>query len=99
MAFKLSKELSTGVQADYWKMGYVEVDCFKDPTVRIHLCLYLSKEARLSGKESLNRTIIEVPLSDINSNYSYDFRACIYNYLRHRPEYIEAQDILEEDGS
>jgi hypothetical protein len=43
--------------------------------------------------------IIEVPLTDIDSTYSYDFRACIYNYLRQRPEYIEAIDVIEKDGA
>jgi hypothetical protein len=99
MAFQLNKELSTGVTANYWRLAFVEVDCSDDPSLRIHLCLYLNRQARLNGKEALNRIIIEVPLSDIDSKYSYDFRACIYNYLKQRPEYIEAIDILEEGGA
>ena len=99
MAFQLNKELSTGVIANYWRLAFVEVDCSDDPNVRVHLCLFLNKQTRLSGKDSLFRTIIEVPLADIDSKYSYDFRACIYNYLRKRPEYIDAIDILEEDGA
>lgn len=99
MAFQLNKELSTGVSANYWRLAFVEVDCSDNPNVRIHLCLYLTKEAKINGKDSLYRTIIEVPLVEIDSNYSYDFRACIYNYLRQRPEYVDAIDILEEDGA
>jgi hypothetical protein len=43
--------------------------------------------------------LIQVPLSSIDSTFSYDFRACIYHKLKEMEYWQEAIDIIEEDGS
>ena len=100
MALQLYQELPTGISGNYWKIIRATVDCDKElPTVDISLALWISRLFKINQKESIHLEIVRLDLDEIDSTFSYDFRACIYNYLKKRPEYIEAIDILEEGGA
>ena len=51
MAFELETTLGTGVSGNYWYLGYVEVVCNDNPFVNISMDLYLSRQAKLDGKQ------------------------------------------------
>jgi hypothetical protein len=97
MAFILPTEQSSGVVAEYWKIMTVFVDCGIDrPASRTYLSLYLNQQARLDGKSPVSGTEVIMFLDEIDSTFSYDFRACIYNALKQRPEWANAVDAIDE---
>ena len=97
MAFILPTEQSSGVIAEYWKIMTVFVDCGLDrPTCRTYLSLYLTQQARLDGKSPVSGTEVFMFLDEIDATFSYDFRACIYNALKQRPEWAGAIDAIDE---
>jgi hypothetical protein len=97
MAFILPTEQSSGVVAEYWKIMTVFVDCGLDrPTCRTYLSLYLNQQARLNGKSPVSGTEVFMFLDEIDATFSYDFRACIYNALKQRPEWANAIDAIDE---
>ena len=97
MAFILPTEQSSGVVAEYWKIMTVFVDCGLDrPTCRTYLSLYLTQQARLDGKSPVAGTEVIMFLDEIDATFSYDFRACIYNALKQRPEWAGAVDAIDE---
>jgi len=61
--------------------------------------LYKDQDARIQGKTPILDRLIQIPLSSIDSTFSYDFRACIYHKLKEMEYWQEAIDIIEEDGS
>ena len=96
MALILNTELGSGVVGNYWKISSVLVSCTGDPIVSIYMELYLSLESRLSDKQALQTSVINMSLLDIDSTYSYDFRACLYNALKQLPEWALALDAIDE---
>ena len=97
MAFILPTEQSSGVLAEYWKIMTVFVDCgLPRPASRTYLSLYLNQQARLDGKSPVSGTEVIMFLDEIDSTFSYDFRACIYNALKQRPEWANAVDALDD---
>ena len=38
-------------------------------------------------------------LDEIDSTFSYDFRACLYNALKQLPKWAASTDVIENDGS
>ena len=97
MAFILPTEQSSGVVAEYWKIMTVFVDCGLDrPTCRTYLSLYLNQQARLNGKSPVSGTEVFMFLDEIDATFSYDFRACIYNALKQRPEWANSLDAIDE---
>lgn len=97
MAFILPTEQSSGVVAEYWKIMTVFVDCGLDrPTCRTYLSLYLNQQARFNGKSPVSGTEVFMFLDEIDATFSYDFRACIYNALKQRPEWANSLDAIDE---
>ena len=97
MAFKLQQEQATGVVADYWKINTVFVDCgVTRPIVRIYMSLYLSVQARFENKSPVSGSEIVKFLDEIDSTFSYDFRACIYNNLKQDDMWKDAEDLIDE---
>jgi hypothetical protein len=97
MAFQLETVHASGVTANYWRLAIANVDCsIESPVVRIQMDLYVNRNARFDGKAPLEHKFILAGLSLIDVTYSYDFRACIYNYLRSTPEWANAIDVLDE---
>jgi hypothetical protein len=75
----------------------VFVDCGLDrPTCKTYLSLYLTQQTRLDGKSPVSGIEIFMFLDEIDATFSYDFRACIYNALKQRPEWIAALDAIDE---
>jgi hypothetical protein len=60
--------------------------------------LWVNRQTRLDGKSLLSSEIVRMNLADIDSTFSYDFRACLYNSLKTLPEWADAVDVLETDG-
>jgi hypothetical protein len=99
MALELSKELSSGVSGNYWRIIRVHVECdVETPYCGIAMGLWVNRQTRLDGKSLLSSEIVRMNLADIDSTFSYDFRACIYNSLKTLPEWADAVDVLETDG-
>jgi hypothetical protein len=96
MAFELESTLSTGVSGNYWYLGYVEVVCSDTPFVNAAMDLYLNKQAKLDGKALMERRNTTMSLYDIDASVSYDFRACIYNALKQRPEWANAVMLYDD---
>ena len=96
MAFELSTTLDTGVSGNYWYLGHVEVVCNQDPYVIVAMDLYLDRQAKLDGKAIMQRRATNMSLYDIDASVSYDFRACIYNALKTRPEWANAVMIYDD---
>ena len=96
MAFQLETALATGVTGNYWYLGYVEVVCNDSPFVNISMDLYLSRQAKLDGKSIMERRNTHMSLHDIDASVSYDFRACVYNALKQRPEWTNAIMIYDD---
>jgi len=96
MAFELETTLGTGVSGNYWYLGYVEVVCNDSPFVNISMDLFLSKQAKLDGKSIMERRNTHMSLYDIDASVSYDFRACVYNALKQRPEWTNAVMIYDD---
>lgn len=97
MAFKLQQEQATGVVADYWKINTVFVDCgVPRPIVRIYMSLYLSVQARFENRSPVSGLEIVKFLDEIDSTFSYDFRACIYNNLKQDDMWKDAEDLIDE---
>ena len=100
MALQLETELDSGVVGDYWRIARVNVECYvPTPYVDIVLCLWITRQHCLDGKNFVYNVIERMNLTDIDSTYSYDFRACIYNSLKTLPQWANAIDIVEPDGS
>jgi hypothetical protein len=99
MAFQKDQELDSGFTGNYWRLSAVNVYCEGDPAVSISMFLYKDRNARLQGKSSISDMLIQIPLSSIDSTFSYDFRACIYNRLKQLEYWQDAIDVIEEDGS
>lgn len=97
MAFLLPTEQASGVVAEYWKIMTVFVDCgLIRPTCKTYLSLYLSQQARLDGKSPVAGTEVFMFLDEIDATFSYDFRACIYNALKQKPEWAGSVDVLDD---
>ena len=96
MAFELATTLDTGVSGNYWYLGHVEVVCNDNPFVNVSMDLYLDRQAKLDGKAIMQRRSSLMSLYDIDASVSYDFRACIYNALRQRPEWADAVMIYDD---
>lgn len=99
MAFQKDQELENGFVGNYWRLASVHVNCDGDLTVSISMFLYKDRNARIQGKTPILDHLIQVPLTSIDSTFSYDFRACIYNKLRELEYWQDAIDVIEEDGS
>jgi len=100
MALELSKELGSGVVGDYWRIIRVLTECdVETPYCTIILGLWVNRQTRLDGKSLLSSETVRMDLADIDSTYSYDFRACLYNSLKTLPEWSSAIDIIETDGA
>ena len=100
MALQLYQELPTGISGNYWKIIRATVDCDKElPTVDISLALWISRLFKINQKESIQLEIVRLNLDEIDSTFSYDFRACLYNSLKQIPKWADATDVLEDDGS
>lgn len=100
MALQLFQELPTGISGNYWKIIRASVDCDKEiPTVDISLALWVSRLLKLNQKEAIHLEVVRMNLTDIDSTFSYDFRACLYNSLKTLPKWSVAQDVIESDGS
>ena len=96
MAFELETTLPTGVSGNYWYLGYVEVVCNDSPFVNVSMDLYLNRQAKLDGKSIMERRNTNMSLYDIDASVSYDFRACIYNALHQRPEWVNAVMVYDD---
>ena len=99
MAFQKDLELNSGFTGNYWRLSSVNVNCDGEPLVSIYMFLYKNRDARLAGKTPIFDNLIQIPLASIDSTYSYDFRACIYNKLKEMEYWQDAIDIIESDGS
>jgi hypothetical protein len=96
MAFYLPTTLASGVQGEYWKLGFVDVVCGDEPFCTISMDLYLDKQAKLDGKAIMERRNTRMLLQEIDASYSFDFRACIYNSLKQSPEWSDAEDVFDD---
>ena len=96
MAFELETSLPIGVSGNYWYLGYVEVVCNDSPYVNISMDLFLNRQAKLDGKSIMERRNTHMSLYDIDASVSYDFRACVYNALKQRPEWAAAVMIYDD---
>ena len=100
MALELSKELDSGATGNYWRIVRVHVECdVENPYCSIVMGLWVNRQTRLDGKSILSSEIVRMNLADIDSTFSYDFRACLYNELKTLPEWENATDVIETDGA
>ena len=99
MALQKQQELENGFTGNYWRLSSVHVDCDGSLMVSISMFLYKDQDSRIQGKTPILDRLIQVPLSSIDSTFSYDFRACIYHKLKEMEYWQVAIDIIEEDGS
>lgn len=99
MAFELYEELPSGISGNYWKIISALVHCDDNPVVTVRLSLYVSQAARNQGKQPIWGAVEDFSLLEIDMEYSYDFRACLYHALKTRPKWINAVDVVEPDGS
>lgn len=100
MALELSKELDSGATGNYWRIVRVHVECdVETPYCSIVMGLWVNRQTRLDGKSILSSEIVRLNLVDIDSTFSYDFRACLYNALKTLPEWENATDVIETDGA
>ena len=99
MALQKDKELENGFIGNYWRLSSVHVDCDGSLMVSISMFLYKDRNARIQGKTPIFDSLIQIPLTSIDSTYSYDFRACIYHKLKELDYWQDAVDVIEEDGS
>lgn len=98
MALILSKELPSGVSGNYWRISYVTVNCQQDiPTVDVNMALYISEDHRRNKKDQISFQMLNFNLLDIDSTFSYDFRACLYQAIKQRPEWADSLDALDEE--
>lgn len=98
MALILAKELPSGVTGSYWRISYVTVNCQQDiPTVDVNMALYISEDHRKNKKEQVSFELLNFNLLDIDSSFSYDFRACLYQAIKQRPEWANSLDALDEE--
>ncbi len=96
MALELLRELPSGVSGDYWRITYVTVNCNDVPYTQIWLSLYVNRQARIDNKTALYVEELKIPLQEIDSTYSYDFRACLYNAIKQLPGWESAIDIFDD---
>ncbi len=100
MALQLEKELASGATGDYWRIVRVHTECdVETPYCLIILGLWVNRQFRLDGKSLLSSETIRMNLADIDSTFSYDFRACLYNAIKTLPEWSSAIDVIETDGA
>lgn len=100
MALELPKELSSGITGNYWRIIRVHTECdVETPYCAIILGLWVNRQTRLDGKSLLSSETVRMNLVDIDSTFSYDFRACLYNALKTLPEWADAVDVIEVDGA
>ena len=100
MALELSKELDSGATGNYWRIVRVHVECdVENPYCSIVMGLWVNRQTRLDGKSILSSEIVRMNLADIDSTFSYDFRACLYNALKTLPEWANATDVIETYGA
>jgi hypothetical protein len=98
MALILAKELPSGVTGSYWRISYVTVNCQQDiPTVEVNMALYITEDHRKNKKEQISFEMLNFNLLDIDSTFSYDFRACLYQAIKQRPEWANSLDALDEE--
>lgn len=96
MAFELTRELTSGVVGNYWKISSALVACTDNPIVGINLELYLTRDARLEGKSPVLNENITLSIYDIDMSYSFDFRACLYAALRNISPWSSAVDVFDD---
>jgi len=89
MALQISKEMSTGVVANYWSIKELKID---DNIIVIRLDLYISKELKDAGKApvySRNFRIDHDKAVTVNSNV-YELA---YNGIKASDEFSSALDV------
>ncbi len=96
MGLQLSKELSNGVVADYWRIVSVQMD-FVAQRAQVMMALYLNEGARKAGKISLlNMPIMwigaDIPFSIDSMNKANPVEIA-YNAVKATPEFLKAKDV------
>lgn len=80
MALELTKDLSFGVSAKYWRIDKITVD--RQGNVDIRLVLYLSEAACISGRSPVLTETHSTKIKDFDPAQPYNLWKLAYNYLR-----------------
>lgn len=91
MALQLDKTLDTGVTGNYWKIGNIIRDTYRN-TTRFDLELYVNKDAKDTGKLPLESNYYTVDSIDWINSENNILTDC-YTYVKAQPEFSGALDV------
>lgn len=80
MALELTKDLSIGVSAKYWRIDKISVD--RQGNVDIRLALYLSEAACTNGRTPVLTEIHSTKIPDFDPAQPYNLWKLAYKYLQ-----------------
>ena len=89
MALSLTKSLSTGVSAGYFKITKIHADALTGQA-RVHVNLYLDKASANGGKSPIDTFTYDFPI-DV-TNFS-DLMSAVYTALKAEPFFSGAADV------
>lgn len=91
MAIKLGVETASGVAANYWRITHLSISPLLG-TVIIGLQLYVSEEARRSGKDAVQVGLsVDVPYSSFAAMGGPALESA-YECIKNSPQFSGAQD-------
>lgn len=96
MALQKNTLTQYGVDANYWKLAQVNIDCV-GLTAHVELSLYVSRDARIAGNQVISSVAFD--WSGENFPFTKDAMAAgsvyvaAYDKIKSLPEFSGAQDV------
>ena len=95
MALRKSIETPHGATAEYWRIAEYSAN-YLQRQAQVILCGYISEAARRAGKQHLAAVNVVFEADDFIGDFG---RAEVYASLKARPQFADADDLLEGGGA
>ena len=95
MALKKAIETPHGAMAEYWRIAEYSANYLQRQS-QVLLCGYVGEAQRRAGKQHLAAVNLVFEGDDFIGDAG---RAAVYASLKARPQFADADDVLESDGA
>lgn len=88
------KQVNSVLSGEYWNIAHLLYDS-KSELMQVRLSLFVSRDSKEAGDNALlNERIL---INDFNRDSDMSYTA-IYSKIKELPEFLDAEDLLENEG-